>query len=130
MASAVDEEAQKKSKGPALKSIIRVAHNVVARRHELLGPEPHVAGYEIDVDSGNVYIRWWDGSLSDQWTGTQKWKLETCCISFWNGAFLRLELEKRRARSPASTNCWHHFLFLALHWLPVPLTAKPIRLNM
>ncbi|KAJ7488049.1 hypothetical protein FB451DRAFT_1337341 [Mycena latifolia] len=52
------------------------ADNVVARRHEFLGPDPRVAGYEIDVDSGNVYIRWWDGFLSDQWTGTQKWKLD------------------------------------------------------
>ncbi|KAJ6612516.1 hypothetical protein B0H10DRAFT_2177371 [Mycena sp. CBHHK59/15] len=51
------------------------ADNVVARRHEFLGPDPRVAGYEID-GGGNVYIRWWDGFLSDQWSGTQKWKLE------------------------------------------------------
>ncbi|KAJ7097171.1 hypothetical protein B0H15DRAFT_773689 [Mycena belliarum] len=51
------------------------ADNVVARRHEFLGPDPRVAGFEIDV-GGNIYIRWWDGFLADQWTGTQKWKLE------------------------------------------------------
>ncbi|KAJ7131495.1 hypothetical protein C8R43DRAFT_930531 [Mycena crocata] len=50
------------------------ADDVVARRHEFLGPDPRVAGYEID-GGGNVYIRWWDGFLSDQWSGTQKWKL-------------------------------------------------------
>ncbi|KAJ7888324.1 hypothetical protein B0H14DRAFT_2693591 [Mycena olivaceomarginata] len=51
------------------------ADNVVARRHEFLGPDPRIAGYEID-GGGNVFIRWWDGFLSDQWSGTQKWKLE------------------------------------------------------
>ncbi|KAJ7121563.1 hypothetical protein C8R44DRAFT_786465 [Mycena epipterygia] len=51
------------------------ADQIVARRHEFLGPDPRVAGYEID-GGGNVYIRWWDGFLSDQWSGTQKWKLD------------------------------------------------------
>ncbi|KAJ7723488.1 hypothetical protein DFH07DRAFT_1067193 [Mycena maculata] len=51
------------------------ADDVTARRHEFLGPDPRVAGYEMD-GGGNVYIRWWDGFLSDQWSGTQKWKLD------------------------------------------------------
>ncbi|KAJ7624745.1 hypothetical protein FB45DRAFT_86484 [Roridomyces roridus] len=51
------------------------ADNVVARRHEFLGPDPRVAGYEMER-SGDVYIRWWDSFLSDQWSGTQKWKLD------------------------------------------------------
>ncbi|KAJ6517428.1 hypothetical protein C8R47DRAFT_1172795 [Mycena vitilis] len=51
------------------------ADDIVARRHEFLGPDPRVAGYEIDGAS-NVFIRWWDGFLSDQWSGTQKWKLD------------------------------------------------------
>ncbi|KAJ7167033.1 hypothetical protein C8R46DRAFT_269038 [Mycena filopes] len=51
------------------------ADDVTARRHEFLGPAPRVAGYDLDRD-GQVYIRWWDEFLSDQWTGTQKWKLE------------------------------------------------------
>ncbi|KAJ7031748.1 hypothetical protein C8F04DRAFT_894416, partial [Mycena alexandri] len=51
------------------------ADNVVARRHEFLGPDPRVAGYELD-NGGRVFIRWWDGFLSDQWSGTQKWKLD------------------------------------------------------
>ncbi|KAJ7245659.1 hypothetical protein B0H12DRAFT_1187561 [Mycena haematopus] len=55
------------------------ADNVVARRHEFLGPDPRVAGFEIDGHE-NVFIRWWDGFLSDQWSGTQKWKLDVV----WN----------------------------------------------
>ncbi|KAG5733146.1 hypothetical protein E4T56_gene13595, partial [Termitomyces sp. T112] len=53
---------------------------VVSKRHEYLGPNPRVAGYFIDVD-GDIYIKWWDSYLSDQWMGMQKWKVE---IS-WNG---------------------------------------------
>ncbi|KAG6897488.1 hypothetical protein C0992_001093 [Termitomyces sp. T32_za158] len=53
---------------------------VVAKRHEYLGPSPRVAGYFIDVD-GDIYIKWWDSYLSDQWMGTQKWKVEIA----WNG---------------------------------------------
>ena len=49
--------------------------NYKTRRHEFLGPDPRVAGYEIEA-GGNVYIRWWDEFLSDQWSGTQKWKLD------------------------------------------------------
>ncbi|KAJ6503866.1 hypothetical protein C8R45DRAFT_817802 [Mycena sanguinolenta] len=55
------------------------ADNVVARRHEFLGPDPRVAGFEMDR-GGNIFIRWWDAFLSDQWSGTQKWKLEVV----WN----------------------------------------------
>ncbi|CCM06806.1 uncharacterized protein FIBRA_09107 [Fibroporia radiculosa] len=46
---------------------------IVARRHEYLGPDPRVAGYRVDND-GDIYIKWWDGFLQDQWIGKQKWK--------------------------------------------------------
>jgi hypothetical protein len=52
-----------------------VHYFLILFRHEFLGPDPRVAGYEID-GTGNIFIRWWDGFLSDQWSGTQKWKLE------------------------------------------------------
>lgn len=50
-------------------------------RHEFLGPDPRVAGYYYD-DRGHAHIRWWDGFLSDQWMGTQKWKLNVR----WDGS--------------------------------------------
>ncbi|KAG5650594.1 hypothetical protein H0H81_011712 [Sphagnurus paluster] len=53
---------------------------VVAKRHEFLGPSPRVAGYFVDVD-GDIYIKWWDSFLSDQWMGSQKWQVEVT----WNG---------------------------------------------
>ncbi|KAG6824372.1 hypothetical protein H0H93_002123 [Arthromyces matolae] len=53
---------------------------VVAKRHEFLGPSPRVAGYFVDVD-GDIYIKWWDSYLTDQWMGTKKWKVEI----MWNG---------------------------------------------
>ncbi|KAG5646617.1 hypothetical protein DXG03_002921 [Asterophora parasitica] len=53
---------------------------VVAKRHEFLGPNPRVAGYFVDVD-GDIHIKWWDSFLTDQWMGSQKWKVEV----MWTG---------------------------------------------
>ncbi|KAG6838192.1 hypothetical protein C0991_001149 [Blastosporella zonata] len=53
---------------------------VVAKRHEYLGPSPRVAGYFVGVD-GEIFIKWWDSFLSDQWMGNQKWEVEIA----WNG---------------------------------------------
>ncbi|KAG6829503.1 hypothetical protein H0H87_011236 [Tephrocybe sp. NHM501043] len=62
---------------PSYNSLLSV---LIVYRHEYLGPSPRVAGYFVDVD-GDIYIKWWDSFLSDQWMGTQKWKVET----MWNG---------------------------------------------
>ncbi|KIJ42349.1 hypothetical protein M422DRAFT_254421, partial [Sphaerobolus stellatus SS14] len=49
--------------------------DVKPRRHEYLGPDPRVAGYEIGND-GNIHIRWWDAFLENQWVGKENWKIE------------------------------------------------------
>ncbi|RDB17437.1 hypothetical protein Hypma_001610 [Hypsizygus marmoreus] len=56
------------------------ADMIVAKRHEFLGPDPHVAGYFEDID-GDIHIKWWDNFLSDQWMDSQKWDVEVA----WNG---------------------------------------------
>ncbi|KAI6142734.1 hypothetical protein BKA82DRAFT_1000184 [Pisolithus tinctorius] len=50
------------------------ADEVVARRHEYLGPDPRVAGYFFDK-TGEIHIRWWDSFLKDQWMDRDKWML-------------------------------------------------------
>ncbi|KAF5383131.1 hypothetical protein D9615_004819 [Tricholomella constricta] len=67
---------------PKLSGWVNYVHGdeVVAKRHEFLGPNPRVAGYFVDVD-GDIHIKWWDSFLSDQWMGSQKWKVE----GVWTG---------------------------------------------
>ncbi|KAF8590765.1 hypothetical protein K439DRAFT_1328678 [Ramaria rubella] len=51
---------------------------IISKKHEYLGPDPRVAGYEVGND-GNIRIRWWDGFLEDQWVGKEKWKVDVVC---------------------------------------------------
>ncbi|KAF8526659.1 hypothetical protein BU17DRAFT_82844 [Hysterangium stoloniferum] len=51
---------------------------ILPKRHEYLGPDPRIAGYEIRQD-GNIHIRWWDAFLQDPWLENDKWKIDLIC---------------------------------------------------
>ncbi|KAH8075990.1 hypothetical protein BXZ70DRAFT_710087 [Cristinia sonorae] len=49
--------------------------NILARRHEFMGPDPRVAGYSYD-NFGELHINWWDKFLQEQWMDEEKWRFE------------------------------------------------------
>lgn len=52
-----------------------VGRGIIARRHEYLGPSPHVAGYSF-FDANEVRIQWWDTFLQDRWVQKDAWKVD------------------------------------------------------
>lgn len=46
------------------------------KRHEYLGPAPHVVDYQFSGNGRDCYIEWWDSYLNEKWVGNQHWANE------------------------------------------------------
>ncbi|OBZ67500.1 hypothetical protein A0H81_12729 [Grifola frondosa] len=46
------------------------------RRHEYMGPSPHIVDYQFHLKLGEAYIEWWDRSLRLTWMNDGSWKNE------------------------------------------------------
>jgi len=52
-----------------------VGRDIIARRHEYLGPSPHVAGFSFFA-ANEVRIQWWDSFLQDRWIQKDAWNVD------------------------------------------------------
>jgi len=56
-----------------------VEQGVIAKRHEFLGPSPHVAGYSFH-GAEEIRIEWWDVFLADKWVEKDTWVVDMSWI--------------------------------------------------
>jgi len=52
-----------------------VGRGIIARRHEYLGPSPHVAGFSFFA-AAEVRVQWWDSFLQDRWIQRDAWSVD------------------------------------------------------
>ncbi|THH31287.1 hypothetical protein EUX98_g2901 [Antrodiella citrinella] len=59
------------------------------KRHEYLGPAPHVVDYEFSGNSRDCYVEWWDSYLNEKWVGNRHWANEAYFESTIHGWVLK-----------------------------------------
>ncbi|KAI0663900.1 hypothetical protein C8Q70DRAFT_953537 [Cubamyces menziesii] len=51
-------------------------HKPALKRHEHMGPAPHVTGFRFDAAERTARIEWWDAYVQALWIGRRTWRIE------------------------------------------------------